>query len=107
MLNFAKAGSYLLLSFVLGVLTLFGLGALNHLPYSPIRDAFSDALTFPGGVIASLFYPEGIHTGRGSPGAAYVAFAGNAVVYALLWFFAIQIVRRIRAGGLAHPSSRE
>ena len=98
MFNFSRTGRTFLLSIVLGVLTLFGVGALNHLPYSPIRDSFSDALTFPGGLVASLFYPEGIHTGHGSPAAAYVAFAANGLVYALLWFLSIQIIRRIRTG---------
>jgi hypothetical protein len=96
-LKFTKSGLYLLLSPVLSYLTLYGISTLKYLPYTPFRGALLDALGFPGGAISSLFYPEGVHTGRGTIAPAYLAYAVNIVVYALLWFFAIQLIRSIRA----------
>jgi hypothetical protein len=68
---------------------------LHYLPYSTARDSAYDALTLPGGLIASIFYPEGIHTGRGSSAAIFVAIAGNIVAYALFWLVVVQVARRI------------
>lgn len=87
-----------LLSIALSWLTGHLIAGIDRLPYSPTRDAISDVLRLPGGFVAGLFYPEGIHTGRGSIGWAYIAVAGNVVFYAILWFFLIRIITRIRHG---------
>ena len=87
---------HILLSFVLCVVTFLAVRGIDHLPYSPTPDAVTDGVSLPGGFIASLIYPEGIHTGRGSPGAAYLAFVGNVVFYMVVWFLLIRGVDAIR-----------
>lgn len=86
------------LSLALTWLLMYALAAVDRLPYSTTRDAIHDIVLMPGAFIAGVFYPQGIHTGRGSIGWAYVAVAGNGVFYALLWFLLIRIVSRIRQG---------
>jgi hypothetical protein len=90
-----RMAAQVLLSFFLCCATLFLIKAINYLPYSPSRDTLSDFLGAPGALIAGLFYPEGVHTGRGSPGWAYVAFTGNAAVYGAVWFLLIRLLGRI------------
>jgi hypothetical protein len=92
----AKVTKHAAFSLLLSFLTLFAIGAIDRLRYSSTRDSVSDALTFPGGLISSIFYPEGIHTGRGSPGAIYVAIVGNFVFYAALWLLLIRVVTRVK-----------
>jgi hypothetical protein len=97
----------IVMSLFLGISTWFAIGALSYLPYSTTRDAVSDALASPGGLIASVFYPQGTHTGLGSPAALYLAIAGNIVVYALFWVLVIQLARRIVKGNRPHPSDAD
>jgi len=42
--------------------------------------------SLPGGLIASIVYPEGIHTGTGAPGFIFLAIAANIFVYGLFWY---------------------
>jgi hypothetical protein len=86
----------IMISLFLGLLTWFSIGALMYLPNSDLRNALSDALRLPGALLASIFYPQGTHTGGGSAGAIYVGVAGNTGVYAVLWLVAIQTVRMLR-----------
>ncbi len=86
----------LLLSLALGIATSFFIGLTKHLPYSETRDAITDGLTLPGGFIASLVYPEGIHTGRGAPNWALLAGASNVIVYVLFWYACLKIIGRVR-----------
>ena len=86
-------------SLVLTLMTLFAIAGVDHLPYSLARNAISDTLAWPGGLIAGFFYPQGVHTGRGSVGWAYVALAGNVAFYTLLWFFLIRMVTAVRQAG--------
>ena len=78
----------ILFSLVLGFLSCELIGAMDKLPYSPIRDLISDVLSLPGGLIASPFYPEGVHTGHGAPNWAIICVLGNNLFYSGLWFFA-------------------
>ena len=78
------------LSIVASFLTACAISAIDRLPYSPTRDTMTDALRMPGGFIAGLFYPQGIHTGSGSPHWADVAVAGNLTFYAIIWFVCIR-----------------
>ena len=89
-----------LLSIVASLLTGYTVLAIDRLPYSPTRDNISDALRMPGGYIAGLFYPQGIHTGSGSPHWADVVIAGNLAFYAIIWFVFIRTALRLsrRAG---------
>jgi len=85
------------LSLVLTALTLFVKAVADHLPYSQARDTFSDILDYPGILISSVFYREGIHTGHGSLLWVFVAIASTTVFYVLAWFFVIRIVIKIRS----------
>ncbi|MGC2743575.1 MAG: hypothetical protein WA672_10335 [Candidatus Angelobacter sp.] len=80
------------LSVLLSFATLAGVRALNHLPYSSTRDAITDALSFPGGLIAWLFYSGGVHGGHAERWAA-LAIAGNLFFYALIWFFLLYFLQ--------------
>ena len=82
----------ILLSAMLTVVTIEGVGALNHLPYSTTRDRITDALSLPGGLIAGLFYPQGIHTGSGAPNWGIVAALSNAIFYLVLWFLVLSLL---------------
>jgi len=79
----------LALSLFLGVMTGFGVSGLNHLPQSRARDLFTDILAFPGGLLASIFFPEGVHTGGGTVSWGWVALAGNLLIYTLGWFLVL------------------
>jgi hypothetical protein len=83
------------LSVVLCVVTLYLVHSLNFLPYSPSRDAFTDGFAYPGALIASLFYPQGVHSSRGGSSWAAVVVASNIVIYSIVWFFLIQVIRGI------------
>ena len=81
-----------LLSLVLGFATCELIGAINYLPHSAASD-IKDVLSYPGALIAWPFYPEGVHTGGGAAYWGLVAYLGNVVFYAALWF-ALIILRR-------------
>ncbi|UHQ20900.1 hypothetical protein LVB87_07125 [Lysobacter sp. KIS68-7] len=87
-----------LLSLSLGVGTCLAISWLSYLPFSAARDAVNDALAMPGAVIASVIWPEGIHTGNGAPGWAIAAVLANVVVYALAWYLILRISQS-RGGG--------
>jgi len=82
---------------LLGVLltagTLAAVWAINRLPYSPLRDDVTDALLFPGMLFASIFYPEGAHTGHGATNWGYVVFWGNIFFYLVLWSITLWLLR--------------
>jgi hypothetical protein len=86
----------LALALGLGIATSVLVGAANYLPYSPTRDAVTDALSLPGGFIVSLVYPEGVHTGYGAPNWGLAAAASNLAVYVLLWYVCLRVVRHFR-----------
>lgn len=86
----------LLLALALGIATSFLIGLASHLPYSETRDAITDALTLPGGFIASLVYPEGVHTGKGAPNWGLLAMISNVIVYVVFWYACLEIIARIR-----------
>jgi hypothetical protein len=84
-------------SLILGFATCELIGAIVYLPYSSARDFISDALRYPGGLIASPFFPEGVHTGGGAAYRGLAAYLGNLLFYAALWFWVIYVVRHSRA----------
>jgi hypothetical protein len=92
--NRAANRKVLLVSSLLGIGTPFLVSCLNHLPYSPLRDRITDALSFPGVLIAWPLYPEGVHTNHGSPQWGLVAFVGNVVFYVTAWFILIKLWQR-------------
>jgi len=87
-------------SFLLSGLTIFAISRIDRLPYSPTWVRLSDALEFPGYVIAGLFYPQGIHAGHGSIGWAYVAVSSLVLFYSVLWFVMIRILNWLK--GVRH-----
>lgn len=95
----------LLLSLALGIATSFLVGLTKYLPYTETRDAITDALTLPGGFIAGLIYPEGIHTGHGAPNWALLAGVSNFVVYVFFWYACLEIIWRVR--GRRHERTPE
>jgi flagellar biogenesis protein FliO len=90
----------LLISLVLGVGTAYAISALRHLPYSRGRDLVTDTLSLPGGILASIFYPEGVHTGGGAATWPIVALAGNLLCYTVFWLFLLWVVVKVR-----HPKA--
>ena len=97
-----KKAKLLLVSLILGVGTAFAVSALSHLPYSRGRDLVTDTLSLPGGVLASIIYPEGVHTGGGSATWPIVALGGNLLCYTVFWFLVILLVLKLR-----HPKLSE
>jgi hypothetical protein len=80
-----------------GVLTCYLISALDaFLPYSKARDAIADALSLPGGLLAVLIYPEGVHTGHGAPYWGLVAMLGNWAFYAVFWYLGIKLLKHVR-----------
>ena len=80
-------------------LTLFTLTirlVVDQLPYSKIRDAISDAIALPGGLIAGSVYPQGVHTDHGAPNWGLLAMLSNWVVYILFWYVCLRIIRHFR-----------
>lgn len=81
----------LLLSVTGGISTLVLIVAIRNLPYSTTRDLITDVLSLPGGILASLFYPQGVHSNGGASGWAWWAFFGNLIFYMLVWFVLLSI----------------
>lgn len=99
MLNrpFLSAVLLTLLTFVIAL-------TVSRLPYSETRDVITDTLTLPGGFIASLVYPEGVHTGHGAPNWALMTMLSNVLVYLLFWYLLLKIVGRFY--GRAYDAKR-
>jgi hypothetical protein len=70
--------------------------AVGHLPYSETRDLITDSVMLPGAFVASLVYPEGVHTGHGAPNWGLLVALSNIVVYVLFWYACLKII------GLVH-----
>ena len=93
----------LVLAVGLGIATCSLIGAANHLPYSPLRDVITDALSLPGGLIAGIVYPQGVHTGNGAPYWGLMTVLSNWAFYSLLWFVCLRVVWRSRRKGETSP----
>ena len=61
-------------------------------PYSSIRDRVTEILTFPGLIIARLFYLVGRHIGSGSSELWWAFFFGNSFFYAVLCYVMLDIL---------------
>ncbi len=86
-----------LLSVGLGLLTSITVGILEaYLPFSQTKMRIIDAASLPGAVVAGMLYPEGIHTGRGAPGFAYIAIVANFLVYGALWHTTLSVIQVLR-----------
>ena len=66
------------------------------LPYSHARDEITDALSVPAALITQIFYPEGVHTGKGAPQWGIVFLLSGVLFYTAMWFIVISIVTRKR-----------
>lgn len=86
-----------LLSLLLGGLTVGVISfCATKLPYSPLRDEITDAASLPGMLIARIFYPEGVHTGGGSPSWGIVFLGAGVLFYAIVWFGLLSWMARRR-----------
>ena len=85
-----------LISLLLGYVTCELIGAIRYLPHSEVRDAITDALSYPGGLLSAPFFPQGIHSSKGAEYWPIVALLGNLLFYAALWFGALTLLRRWR-----------
>jgi len=99
-----KKAKLLLVSLVLGAGTAYAISTLSYLPYSRGRDLVADTLSLPGGFLASIVYPEGVHSGSGAPAWAGIAFAGNLLCYAVFWLLVLWLVVKLgdRLGSAHH-----
>ena len=85
----------LLIACVLAVITFLLVGwADKHLPYSETKNHVLDALTIPGGFLAGIFYPQGVHTGSGTSQFVYFVLVGNFLFYLGVWYLLIWISSR-------------
>lgn len=91
----SKTFAAMWLSIGLSVATLWAISALKSLPYGEGGD-LTDTLSLPGAFIAFLFYPEGVHTGRGAASWGWTVLVGNWLFYALVWFILLQTLRLFR-----------
>ena len=80
----------LFLSVALAIGTAALTGLIDRLPFSTTRDSIPHALRWPAGLVTSLFYPEGIHTGNGGPGAIYLGVVSFVGIYWLAWFLVLE-----------------
>jgi hypothetical protein len=83
---------------VLGVVTgEFISLAKNNLPFGEKTALVTDLLSSPGGIVAGVFYPEGISSG--GMGVAYIAVAVNWFFYSVFWYlmirFSIALIRKV------------
>src|SRR6266481_9208319 len=82
----------IVLSVALGCAATEGLYLIDKFgPYSSIRDQITDVLTFPGLIIARLFYLVGGHIGSGSSELWWAFFLGNSFFYAVLCYFILDV----------------
>src|SRR6266481_413695 len=82
----------IVLSVALGCAATEGLYLIDKFgPYSSIRDRITDVLTFPGLIIARLFYLVGGHIGSGSSELWWAFFLGNSFFYAVLCYFILDV----------------
>lgn len=89
----------ILFSLAFGIIASSVIGMANYLPYSAARDAITDGLTLPGGLIADVVYPEGVHTGSGAPNWALMAGSLNLVIYILFAYILLRVTRYFRRRG--------
>ena len=85
-----------LISLLLGYVTCELIGAIKYLPHSEVRNAITDALSYPGGLFSAPFFPQGLHSATGAEYWPVVAFLGNLLFYAALWFGVLTILKRRR-----------
>lgn len=101
------AAGRVLLSALAAVVTLTLTWGISRFPYSTIRDRVTDILAWPGGLVAQIFYPAGVHTGSGSPGWGGLVLWANVAFYFLFWFCVLTILSRRAQSGreLQAPSN--
>lgn len=82
----------LLLASVLAVITFLLVGwADKHLPYSETKNNVLDVMTIPGGFLAGIFYPQGVHTGYGTSQFVYFVLVGNFLFYLVVWYLLLWV----------------
>jgi len=96
----------IVISLILGYVVCWSMGYIDDLPYSPARTSISDALSFPGGLLAWIFVPGGVHSDHGVALWAFLCIAGNVLFYAALWFVALTLWHTWRSRSRSQPSSQ-
>lgn len=92
MFQMKNAWLRLLLSALLGLVTIGAISAVVQ--FSPFS-AFillTDLLSLPGYIISRTIYPAGVHTGRGEPDWAWAFLVTNLLFYVAFWFLILQII---------------
>lgn len=84
-------------SLLLGLLTagLIGFAENSH-HCSPRCIEIADIASIPAFLIARIFFPEGVHTGRGAPEWGAVFLVAGVLFYTGLWFVIICLLTRRR-----------
>lgn len=80
----------------LSIISLFAVGGMSRMDDSAVAVRMADLLSLPGAVIASIFFPEGLHTGGGAAAWAWTVVASNFFFYAIVWMVLIKIVRKFK-----------
>lgn len=89
---------------ILGFVTSVAVGSAEaFLPISSAKSTIIDGVALPGALIASVYYTEGVHTGRGAPNWGIVVITLNWVVYCFFWLIVLMAIRF--AGRYRHRSS--
>jgi hypothetical protein len=66
----------------------------TKLPPSRIGEDITDYGSLPAYLIAKIFYPAGVHTGRGVPYFGYVLLGSGILFYGLVWFAILSWLNR-------------
>jgi hypothetical protein len=85
-----------LICLLLGYVTCQLIGVIPYLLRGEMGDAVADALSLPGAVMSAPFFPQGIHSEVGAMYWPIVAFLGNLLFYAAIWFGLLYLFRRLR-----------
>ena len=61
-----------------------------------VNSTISDLITVPGGLLASVLWPEGIHSDEAGAGySPYVSLFGNVAFYWACWLVTGSLLRRL------------
>jgi hypothetical protein len=92
-----KTVNRMIAAFLVGAfLTILPFAVERTVAYRPLVYQVSDALWLPGALVARIFYPAGIHTGRGSVAYVPLATSFNFFIYFGLAFAVLLLARPFR-----------
>ena len=97
---------HLLVCLLLGFVTLELLGAMKYLAASEAVDSISDFLAYPGALLSSPFFPEGIHSSVGGAYWPLAVWVCNVLFYAALWLCVLALLRKLRSRRQLPPTNQ-